>query len=156
MPSGEHFRTNSIFCSRVSRSLLDSATSGGFHISATRMEEVRRITHFRKSCCKPSHVSFLRTLFVIDVIVWRSTLCWLSLSGTFLLIYFIAMFACGIPIFFQVTTSHHRLQYHYCHHTSHPRHHHRNVCTYLALLSFCDCSWPLFNSHQLIKTMSRR
>ena len=58
MPSGEHFRTNSIFCSRVSRSLLDSATSGGFHISATRMEEVRRITHFRKSCCKPSHVSF--------------------------------------------------------------------------------------------------
>ena len=56
--SGEHFRTNSIFCSRVSRSLLDSATSGGFHISATRMEEVRRIIHFMKSRCRPSHGSY--------------------------------------------------------------------------------------------------
>ena len=27
----------------------------------------------------------------------------ISIAGTFLLIYFIAMFACGIPVFFQVS-----------------------------------------------------
>ena len=65
MQSGEHFRTNSIFCSRVSRSLLDSATSGGFHISATRMEEVRRMTQFRKSCSRPSHGSYLTPMYEV-------------------------------------------------------------------------------------------
>ena len=61
----ELFRTNSIFCSRVFRSLLDSATSGGFHISATRMEEVRRMTQFRKSWSRPSHGSYLTPMYEV-------------------------------------------------------------------------------------------
>ena len=75
--SGERFPTSSTSSSPASPSPLGSATFGAFHIFATRMGEVGKII---------IHQYFRLELF----------------PGTFLLIYFIAMFACGIPIFFQV------------------------------------------------------
>ena len=85
----------------------DKDNVGAFHISATRMGEVgkdkdnckyidkyknKEEYKYKKRLAKFIHKKF-------EIIMWPKLF---PFPGTFLLIYFIAMFACGIPIFFQV------------------------------------------------------
>ena len=54
--------------------------------------------------CGGSLISAIKMVEVFIRFNWKTLwYTYISFSGTFLIIYFIAMFACGIPVFFQVS-----------------------------------------------------